>query len=848
MPPLLSNCLATALAASLSCVALAAAPAGTSPAGGYSQPPKNILDVMRAPSPATPLVSPTLDTILLVTRQDYPKISQVSTPFLRLAGARVETQNRSKHDRAGGNGTRVCVTGFELVRVATGAMTPVALSPDACPDAPHWSADGRRFAFANITADTVELWVGDASNGKVHRVPGARLNPMFGGEVQWMPDQKTLLVKLIPAQIGAPPPEPLVPQGPSIQESAGEKGQSSTYEKRDTLNNPHDENLFDYYAATQMALVDAATSAITPIGKPGNFDAVVPAPDGRHLLVTAIHRPYSYLTTYHRFPKDVQVWDSANRVDTVVRTITSRPLEDRVPIHGVPVGPREFAWRATDPATLVWVEALDGGDWSVTVPARDKLMMAKAPFHAAATEIARTEQRFAGLLWSPRPGVALLQEYDHNRHWERTHIVNVDDPQHKPRLLWDLSSEEKYADPGTPQFQRLPNGARVLRMDGDAIYLSGAGASPQGARPFLDRLDLVTLKTERLFRSDGDAYEHFLAFNGADTGTFITWRQTAVEAPNAFRLTLGQPLQAPAGEATFSATRAPITRIPDPTPAVRAIQKQLVKYKRDDGLDLSFTLYTPPGYQPGTRVPTILYAYPLDYADPSKAGQVTGSQATFTRLRQHRLLLLAGYALIENASFPIVGDPKKAYDTYLEQLVADAKAAVDEAVRMGVADPDRVGVTGHSHGALMTVNLLAHSDLFKAGVATSGAYNKTLTPFGFQNERRSIWQAPEVYKKASPFFYADTLKTPILLVHGAEDANPGTTPLQSSKLYEAIRGNGGTTRLVMLPHEPHWYAAQESNEQLVYEMVRWFDRYVKGATSAAVATGSETPGSVRPAK
>jgi dipeptidyl aminopeptidase/acylaminoacyl peptidase len=260
---------------------------------------------------------------------------------------------------------------------------------------------------------------------------------------------------------------------------------------------------------------------------------------------------------------------------------------------------------------------------------------------------------------------------------------------------------------------------------------------------------------------------------------------------------------------------------------VRQIKKRLVKYKRGDGLDLSFTLYTPPGYKEGTRLPTILYAYPLDYADATKAGQVSGSQATFTQLRQYQLLLLAGYAIIDRAAFPIVGDPKKAYDTYSEQLVADAKAAIDEAVRLGVADPKRIGVTGHSHGALMTANLVVHSDLFRAGVATSGSYNKTLTPFGFQSERRSVWEAPGVYRKVSPFFFADQLKTPLLIVHGAEDANPGTTPMQASFLFEAIRGNGGTARLVMLPHEPHWYTARESNEQLIYEMLNWFDRYLK---------------------
>jgi len=380
--------------------------------------------------------------------------------------------------------------------------------------------------------------------------------------------------------------------------------------------------------------------------------------------------------------------------------------------------------------------------------------------------------------------------------------------------------------------RQLANGSWVVRQDGDSIYLAGVGSSPDGDRPFLDRLDLKTLKTERLFRSEKTCLERFLSFTGPDTRTFLTWHQSPTEPPNAFARTLGPSVDPPAGEATFTSTRVAITHIPDPTPEVRAIKKRLVKYKRADGLDLSFTLYTPPGYQEGTRVPTILYAYPLDYADASTAGQVTGSQETFTQLRQYRLLLLAGYAIIDNAAFPIIGDPKKAYDTYLDQLVADAKAAVDEAVRLGVADPDRIGVTGHSHGALMTANLVAHSDLFRAGVATSGSFNKTLTPFGFQNERRSVWEAPDVYLKVSPFFVADKLKTPLLIMHGAEDANPGTTPLQAHKLYEAIRGNGGTARLVMLPHEPHWYTAMESNEQMVYEMLRWFDKYVKNAPAS----------------
>jgi dipeptidyl aminopeptidase/acylaminoacyl peptidase len=796
---------------------------------GYDKPPQNILDVMHSQSRPMPVVSPAKDRLLLVTRQEYPSIARVSTPYLRLAGVRVEPGNHSKHDTPGGYGITPCATGFDMVQIPGGTQTRVELPADACAGVPVWSADGKLFAFSNTAADAVELWVGEAKTGAVHRVTGVALNPMFGGDMQWMPDQKTLLVKLVPRGMGAPPAEPLVPSGPSIQETGGAKGQSSTYETRDTLGNKHDEDLFDYFAASQMALVDVGSGVVTTIDKPGLYDGVNIAPDGVHVLVAAIHKPYSYVTTYDRFPRDVEVWDIADRAAVKKHTVASLALADRVPVRGVALGPRDFSWRATDPATLVWAEALDGGDWNVNVPARDKVMLLKAPFTSPAVEIARTTQRYEGFDWSERPSVALLNEYDSNKHMRRTQIFDVDDLQQKPRVLWELSTDEQYANPGSPVMRRLASGAEVIRQDGDSIYLSGVGSSPDGDRPFLDRLNLKTLTYERMFRSDRTAYEAFLSFSGPDTRVFLTWHQSPTDPPNAFERTLGKAEVAGAGEAVFASTTKEITHISDPTPAVRAIKKRLVKYKRADGLDLSFTLYTPPGYKEGTRVPTILYAYPEDYADASKAAQVTGSQELFTQLHEYQLLLLGGYAIIDRASFPIIGDPKRAYDTYLEQLVADAKAAVDEAVRIGVADPDRIGVTGHSHGALMTANLVAHSDLFRAGAATSGSYNKTLTPFGFQNEVRSVWQAQDVYLKVSPFFFADKLKTPLLIVHGAEDANPGTTPIQSVKLFEAIRGNGGTARLVLLPHEPHWYSAMESNEQLIYEMLRWFDKYVKNA-------------------
>jgi dipeptidyl aminopeptidase/acylaminoacyl peptidase len=810
------TCLATAVAAAALSLA---APAFAD----YAKPPEQLLRVLKAPPPPQPSLDPSGQRLLLTTLQTYPSIERVAQPYLKLAGVRLEPKNRSRHDTQGGYGIPACVADFSLVDVGTARTTKVAL-PKGCAGVAQWSADGSHFAFQNAVDTSVQLWVGDAQTGQVRQIPGVQLNPIFGYTVQWLGGGQQLLVKTVPANQGTAPGSGNGPGGPDVQESLGSSGESSTYEARDTLTSAHDEALFAYYGASQLAVVDATAGSVRAIGAPALYNEVNAAPDGVHVLTETLKAPFSHAVTYQRFANDVAVVDLGTGRST---PIASLPLADRVPVHGVPEGPRDFDWRSTEPATLVYAEALDKGDWKVTVPHRDRVLALKAPFSAKPQEIARTAQRFEGIAWSADPAVSFLFENDENRHWRQTRIVDVDQPGKEGRLLWDLSSDELYADPGNLVFKRLPNGAPVVRQDGSFVFLRGQGSSPQGDRPFLDRLNLGTLKTERLFRSDADAYEQVLGLT-ATPGRYLTWHQSVMDPPNAFVRQQGErAASAKDGEAQYASTASALTTLTDPTPEVRQIKKRLVTYKRADGVDLSFTLYTPPGYQEGQRVPAILYAYPADFANAAQAGQVSGSQQTFTRLAPYRLMLLAGYAIIDNASFPIVGDPKNAYDTYLEQLEADAKAAVDKAVDLGVVDRNRIGVTGHSHGGLMTANLIAHTDLFKAGVATSGSYNKTFTPFGFQNERRSVWQAQDVYLKASPFFYADKIKLPLLLVHGEDDANPGTEPFQSRKLYQAIRGNGGITRLVMLPNEPHWYTALESNEQLVSEMLNWFDTYVK---------------------
>jgi len=782
-------------------------PAAAAPQVKYQQPPKAVLDVLRAPAAPQLLLSPARDHALLVEPRRYPPLADLAQPMLRLAGLRINPRTNGPHPG-------LYYISITLQKIADGTQSKIALPADARPGRPEWSPDGRYFALTNTTASGIELWLGEAPSGRLRRIKGVALNAAHGDPLQWLPGSRELLVRLVPAGRGQPPVRPAAPEGPAVQESSGRPGPVRTYQ--DLLTCPHDEALFDYYAAAQLAIVDVASERITPIGKPAVFQTASFAPDGQHLLVARVHRPYSYLHPVFDFPKEVGVWDRGGKV---VHKLASLPLADTVPIEGVPTGPRGYHWRPTAPATLVWAEALDGGDPRRKVPHRDRVLMLAAPFTAQPLQLAWVENRFAGLNWLERGDLVTLTDNDRDKRWRRTFLLQTGQPSAVPRLLWSLGTRERYKDPGSPVSRTLPSGHRVVLQHGDSVFLAGDGATPQGDRPFLDRLNLSTLQTERLFRCDASSYEVFVGLLSDDGTRFVTRRESPTDPPNYFVRAAG------------SAGPRALTRFPDPAPQLRGIRKQLVTYKRADGVQLSFTLYLPPGYQEGARLPTVVWAYPLEYSDPGTAGQVAGSAQRFTNIgsTSHLFFLLEGYAILDSATMPVVGDPETANNTYVEQIVASAKAAIDKAVEMGVTDPARVGVGGHSYGAFMTANLLAHCDLFRAGIARSGAYNRTLTPFGFQAERRTLWQAPELYLKMSPFLHANQLKEPILLIHGEADNNSGTFPIQSERMYHALRGHGGTVRLVMLPHESHGYQARESVEHTLHEMIAWFDKYVKRA-------------------
>lgn len=792
---------------------------------GYQRAPKPIPEILDARPTPLVLVSPKSDYLLVADRLANPPISDLAQPMLRLAGIRINPETNGRHHPPR-------LTGLHIVRVQDGKERTIQLPQNAYIGRPEWSPDGQHFSFTNSTPTAIELWVGDAASGTAHRLAGIRVNGIMNDSVQWMPDSHTLLVQAVSEARGAEPTEPKVPDGPIIQESDGKKAPAATFE--DLLHSKHDEDLFDYYATSQLTLVDTGTGHRTAIGNTGVFETVDPSPDGAHILTARLHRPYSYLLQYDAFAKDVEVWDYSGKVEF---KLASLPLAEHVPIEGVPTGPRDYEWIATQPATVVWAEALDGGDTRAKVPYHDHLLILAAPFSGQPVELMKLEYRFStgpgsflgggfqAIFWGEH-GMGLVHDYDRDRRWIRTFMVNLNQPGAPARLIWERSVRDRYHDPGVPLMKSLANGKRVLWQNGDSIFLTGPGASPKGDFPFLDRFNLQTLKAERIFQSADGAYEEAITIASEDGTQFITRHETPTDPPNYFLRTAG------AQEAKA------LTHIPDPTPQLRGITKQIVTYKRADGVPLSFILYLPAGYKQRERLPTIVWAYPVEYNDAGTAGQISGSTNRFTTITgiSQLFMVTQGYAVLDNATMPVIGDPDTMNNTYVEQIVASAKAAIDKAVEMGVTDRNRVGVGGHSYGAFMTANLLAHSDLFKAGVARSGAYNRTLTPFGFQSERRTLWEAPEVYIKISPFMFADKIKHPILLIHGMADDNSGTYPIQSERLYQAIKGNGGIVRYVQLPYEAHGYLGRESVEHTLYEMVSWFDKWVKNAPATATTT------------
>jgi dipeptidyl aminopeptidase/acylaminoacyl peptidase len=792
----------------------AEAQSSSSDAGGYKTPSAELAAIVDAPPLPGVSISPDRKKLLLMESSGLPALAELAAPELRIAGLRI---NPATNGPSRGRYSKSLAL-LDLASEKTTAVSNLPLNPMI--SNVSWSPDGKAIAFTNTYDDGMDLWVVDADDATASKkLIDSQLNGAFGRPYRWMPDSKGIIVYAIPKDLPMPPAKPAVPSGPIIQQSTGEVAAARTYQ--DLLKNPYDESLFEYFGHSQLMYVDVSGKNKSLLVNPGIIRSASPSPDGKFILVQTIQKPFSYLVPYYRFPHRIEVW---NIKGELMKTVADLPLAESVPIGrgAVPTGIRSIQWRSDADSELAWVEAQDGGDPRAEAEIRDNVYTLAAPFSGEPKKLISLELRYAGIQWG-NDNIALVNESWWSTRTARMWRVAPDAGEKEPEMIFDRSYEDRYNDPGSPVLVPNDAGRSVLLLaeDNESIYMNGQGASSEGDRPFLDQLNLSSKEPKRLWRSAAPQYERFVAFVNEENGIVLTRKEAPAEPPNYFARHLKD------------STIKQITDFPHPYPQLAQLNKEVIRYKRDDGVMLTATLYLPPGKTPEDGpFPMLMWAYPREFKNAAAAGQMRGSPYRFNTISPSGPLpfLATGYAVLDGPTMPIIGEgDAEPNDEFVKQLVASAAAAIDEVVRRGVADRDRIAVGGHSYGAFMTANLLAHSDLFAAGIGRSGAYNRTLTPFGFQAEERTFWEDPDVYFNMSPFMHADQVNEPILLIHGEADNNSGTFPLQSRRYYNALKGHGAITRLVMLPHESHGYRARESVLHMLWEMNSWLDEYVKNA-------------------
>ncbi len=790
-------------------------------ANGYLLPPQSVVDIINAPPEPSVIISPDGSGMLLVEFDAMPDIADLARPMDRLAGLRIDPSANTLFRSAYRTG--LLYQPISVTDDADEQLTPQRIETEQSQPKiglVKWSHNSRDFAFTVATDRGTALYCAN-----VDSLTPKLVHPNISSvltSLQWMPDGKHLIFSVVPAK-HTRPPAPVSPIGPRIEESSGNTSPTRTYQ--DLLKTPHDEALFEFHATTEIVVASVDGNVIQHWPR-GMYADVSPAPDGEHVLVTRLKRPFSYLLTYQQFAMEVDVCNVAGEL---VERIADIPVAENIPIEGVRTEPRLIHWMSSRPASVCYTTALDGGDPNQAADYRDQVWVTQTPFSSAPTALMKVQHRHYGISYFADQDAMITTEYDRDQRWVRNRLYDTATSLTDSTVIVDRSIRDKYNDPGRIIQKPDASGHYVVDLRGDTVFRSGIGATESGNRPFLDRQNLATLQTDRIWQCDEESLESvvkLLPRNESDDLIWLSSHQSPSSPPNLL-------LRKQIASSDSVSTGRPITDFRDPTPQIRGIKKEIVTYQRSDGVQLSATLYLPADHQPDQRLPLLVWAYPQEFNDPSTAGQVSGSSQRFTRMVgiSHLTAVTQGYAVMDNATMPVIGDPDTMNDTFIDQIVDAAQAAVDFAVERGVADRDRAAVGGHSYGAFMTANLMAHSQIFCAGIARSGAYNRTLTPFGFQSERRSYWEAKSVYHNISPFMSADKIQRPLLIMHGEKDNNSGTFPLQSERLYQAIKGNGGTARLVILPHESHGYIATQSVLHTQAEMIAWLDQHVKNKPS-----------------
>ncbi|MCF7910906.1 MAG: prolyl oligopeptidase family serine peptidase [Candidatus Cloacimonetes bacterium] len=733
-------------------------------------------------------------------------LADLAREELGLAGEKIDPAINGVHDN-------YPETVIRLVNLENGSKLELPLPEDIRIMSTSFSPDRKLLALVSEEDDGIYLGIYDLERNNYRELKELRLNDALDIDLQWFNDNRHLLAKTVPADRDERPSPPKVPEKPVIQETYGKTSQTRTY--TNLLQNSFDEQLFDYFFTSQPVVIDAVKMKYKKIGKPGIYSWLELSPDNNYILVSEILKPFSRELPWYRFPRQYIVW---NKKGKNVRLLSKRPLSDQIPIGGVYNGKRSFEWQPQMAASLIWAEALDEGDPKNEVEFCDKLMLLEDIENGEAREFIKLQQRYRYIQWSEKPDWFIVYEYDRDKLWQRAWLTNLSGAE--PYKIDDRSIQDQYNFPGSLLTRKNEyNQELFIHQDNHVYYLNNKGASPEGRFPYLAKVNLLSAEKDILFKCREGWLESPVCFIDENLKKIAVSSQNQDSPRNYYIYD------------TESKEIRWLTEYQNPYPEWANLPKEIIHYERADSVMLSAALYLPSDWDGITRLPLVLNAYPEEYTDLSTAGQSNKSADTFTYFSgaSIRYFALAGYAVLADASIPIIGDPETVNETFISQTCLSVEAAINHLTDKGVIDPRKVGITGHSYGAFMVANVLAHSDLCQAGIAKSGAYNRTLTPFGFQSERRTLWEAKDFYVKVSPFMHAEKIKQPLLLIHGEEDDNSGTYPIQSKRLYDAIKGNGGIAKLVMLPLEKHGYSARESNLHVITEMIQWFDRFVKNA-------------------
>lgn len=778
----------------------------------YQKPSAEILalaDYERAPSVS---MDSKKEYMLLSYRNTYKTLEDLSQEEMRLGGLRINPITNI-------SSTVTYINNLKIRKIKDKVEMQVSgLPKNALITNVSWSPNEQKIAFTNTTLTGVELWIIDVVSASAKKITTDNLNANLGSPYNWMKDNETLLVKILPKNRPALiDSKKDLPKGPTVSVSDGSKSQNRTYQ--DLLKNKTDEANFDALVTSELYKISISGNA-TLFKSAAIYAGESFSPDGNYLMLTTIQKPYSYIVPLSRFPQKSVVYDLNGKE---IKLVNEVPLTEIMPkgFSSVRTGRRNMNWRADQPATLYFVEALDGGDQAKPAEFRDEVFVWEAPFSSNPTSLIKTKQRYAGIMWANEK-IAIVADSWYDTRNTKAYLFNPSNLTIAPKIIEDRNSQDIYSDPGNFEMIKNKFGRYVIAVENNKGYLMGAGFTKDGQFPFIDEYDFTTLQKKRLYTSKmKDKKEDLLSIEDFKKGDVLVMIQSKNEYPNYYFRNIKS-----------NNKLTPITSFKNPFESIKNVHKEVIKYKRKDGVELSGTLYLPVGYDKvkKEKLPLLIWAYPAEYKDKNSAGQndKNPNEFTFPNYGSFIYWVTKGYVVLDDAAFPIIGEgTTEPNDTFIPQLVANAEAAIDAVDKLGYINRKKVAIGGHSYGAFMTANLLTHSNLFACGIARSGAYNRTLTPFGFQSEQRNYWDVPEIYNTMSPFMNADKMKTPLLLTHGEADNNPGTFTLQTERYFQALKNLGAPVRMVILPKESHGYAAKDNILHLLWEQDQFLEKYLK---------------------